>query len=250
MFIIMSVVTHSVFSAGELNITVDDSIKQGKPFNAYITVKSDKAIGAVSICFEYDDEQLKLSSASLEEKSADDYFKYSDFDGQLKFIFMSESPKNENTVRLRFSQNSNDTTEYLFYTYVIEAYSADEHKLEEIAPLSVKIEISQDENGSVGIQSVSEPSGSVSTGDNSENSRKIPGKVEKGDVHGGDIETECAEGTDDEQSGQIGGNEYYIETRRDPLENTSIDYNALIGAVVAVSVGIFVCIRQYVRLKK
>ncbi len=241
----------SALAVGKIDIFVDDNLKQGKIFNTYVTVTSDEQIGAISIGFEYDGELLTLSSVSLEEKLDSDYLQYNDSNGQIKVIFMTKTPQKEKTFKLRFKTANDTDVEYAFYSYVFEAYSSTESKIEGISPDSVKIKITQASENEQNIIEISDSPASDTSESSSDSSRKIPSKSEASNRDKQNSAAENSRPDGQTTSNQpTSGNEYYINTQNDPLSDSTPDYPALIAATVAVSVGVVVCVKQYRKLKK
>ena len=243
-FFLVFNISYNVFSAGEMNLTVtaDSNIKQGKSFNVYLNFSSGDGLGAVYAYLKYDDTLLKPGNVSLESKQDNDFFEYSDSDGRIKIILMSESSPKEKIVKIRFSPYNSDVSAYTFYSDIIEAYSADENVLKSTAPASMKLSIT--ENGSITETPEISSHPSDSSISASENSRKIPRKSELS------TQDDSDPGFDETASEQASGNEYYVTTRSDPLENNQYNQLALIGAVAAVGVGVGLTIKQYKKLKK
>lgn len=250
MIISVLCISQTVFAVGKINISVDSELKQGKSFNIYLTITSDNPFGAIITNFEYNYNLLKLSSASLEEKSDSDYFRYSDSNGKIKLCFMTKEPQKNKVIKLRFKQLNNNTNEYDFFAYVAEAYTIDEKKIENIPSVSFKIGINQ---SSEIVESITDTDNSDSAAHehSSESSRRVPVKSETDISHKQEKQDNSAdyENNTSESEYQDSKNEYYIYTQHDPLNGSSPDYIALIGAVVAIGAGVIVCVKQYKKLK-
>ncbi len=244
-------VSGTVFAAGGIDISADENIKPGKAFNTYLTVTSDESVGAVIIYLEYDDKSLNLSSAAPEEKSGSDYFRYSDSDGQVKLLFMTNETKKNQTFKLRFKPFNSDTVEYDFYAYAVEAYTIDESEIESMSPASFRIGVTQTPDSTESAADTGDLPESAASDHSTENSRKLPVKAETSKPHKQGTEEKHSDSVEQTDSGQqTSENEYYVHTQHDSSDAGSPDYKAMIGAAAAVAVGILVCLKQYRKLKK
>ena len=120
-----------------LQIYLKDDIKAGKTFNLYLSAESTKNITCKRISISYDETSLELKNISLENKDDNDIFYYNENLGQADIICIDDENKD---IILRFSPKD-DSTDYIFQTFIYEACDSDGHYIntDNIYKFSLKV---------------------------------------------------------------------------------------------------------------
>lgn len=113
--VLLSSTTVSAADAPVITIRADGSVRANRSFDVYIDYSYSDGIGAGRSYIDYDSDLLVFKRAVLENKSANEFFHYTDDDGRIKLTFScAGSTRSFLSVRLHFAPTGTDADSFAF----------------------------------------------------------------------------------------------------------------------------------------
>lgn len=228
-----------------VSLQTDTELKPGRSFQVILKLSSETEIGAVYCNINYDCERLRFSAVSMEDKQSEEYLKYDDCDGNIRVIYMTETPVREREILLKFIPESKIFTVFDFDAEILEAYTFDNEPLTIQKEATLQIDMNDDNQ----IEETTSEDVHESTVLQQESLRELPSRSE-GSVQskvGSSDQQEESDGdrsTDDEDI-----TDYFVTTEDTSQTNPEKIYT-LIGVVLLFLLGIVITVKEYKKYHK
>lgn len=128
--VFLCVKTVSAANDVEIIIRADETVSPDKAVDIYIDHNYKDGIGAGQAAITYDSDSLTLKSAALEDKTQDDFFRFTNENGTVRYVFSCpEDSSASRTVKLCFAPLSEGTERYYFTAELAELCDTNGTKL-------------------------------------------------------------------------------------------------------------------------
>ncbi len=125
-FILYNQPVYSASDSFVLNVSGDEAVKPGKTFNSKVTLSDTSYLGSVLIAVHYPDDELILKSVSIDEKNKNEFIRYADNNGEIRFIYaVSRMRISERNIILKFDQKYDNDSEYRIECEMIDGVNYD-----------------------------------------------------------------------------------------------------------------------------